>query len=83
MTQPRTTTAAAPTVLYTPAEVGRRIGRSRATVYRLINAGVIDVVHLPVAKSGLDQPGIGAVRISSDALEKFMASLRGAEAQAS
>lgn len=61
--------------LLTPAEVGRRIGRSRATVYRLINAGVIEHVTLPVAKPG-DNPSKGAVRVPLDALDRFTASLR-------
>jgi predicted site-specific integrase-resolvase len=61
--------------LLTPAEFGRRIGRSRATVYRLINAGLIETVTLPVAKPG-DTPSTGAVRIPLEALEKFSESLR-------
>jgi hypothetical protein len=73
MTQPTTTD---PQALLTPAEVGRKIGRSRATVYRLINAGQIEVVFLPAAKpANPDQPGQGAARIPSAALDRFIASL--------
>ena len=62
--------------LLTPAEVGRKIGRSRATVYRLINAGQIEVVFLPAAKpANPDHPGQGAARIPSAALDRFIASL--------
>lgn len=67
------------TTLLTPAEVGRRIGRSRATVYRLIESGRIETVTLPVAKPG-DKPSSGAVRIPAEALERFAASLRRSEA---
>jgi hypothetical protein len=44
-------------------------------VYRLINAGLIETVTLPVAKPG-DTPSTGAVRIPLEALEKFSESLR-------
>lgn len=62
--------------LLTPAQFGREIGRSRATVYRLISNGVIPVVHIPVAEPGTDgdgnkKRGQGAVRISSETLEAF------------
>ena len=62
--------------LLTPAQFGRKIGRSRATIYRLINNGLIPVVHLPVAAPGLDEDGNkkrgqGAVRISSETLDAF------------
>lgn len=60
--------------LLTPAEVGQRIGRSRATVYRLINAGHIETVTLPPARG----KGPGAVRVTPQALAKFIDSLRSA-----
>jgi hypothetical protein len=72
------------TTLLTPAEVGRRIGRSRATVYRLIESGRIETVTLPVAKPGEPKDGkpapTGAVRVPVAALERFNASLRRSEA---
>lgn len=49
--------------LLTPAEFGREIRRSRATVYRLIEAGLVAVIHLPVAQPDPDKPSAGAVRI--------------------
>lgn len=73
MTQTPPADAAA---LLTPAEVGRQIGRSRATVYRLINSGQIPTVTLPAAKpADPDRPGQGAVRITRAALEAFIAGL--------
>lgn len=69
-----------PQHLLTPAEVGRSIRRSRATVYRLINSGVLEVVHLPVAEPNPnpdpEKPkSQGATRITSESLAKFIESL--------
>lgn len=66
--------------LLTPAEVGRQIGRSRATVYRLINSGRLEVVQLPVAKPNPDPDpdkpkSQGATRITSESLASFIESL--------
>ena len=83
---PKQTPAPEGPTLLTPAEFGRRIGRSRATVYRLINAGLVETVTLPVAKPSTDPdatPTTGAVRIPLTALEKFAASLRASETKAS
>lgn len=76
---PKNPTTEGPALL-TPAEFGRRIGRSRATVYRLIAAGHIETVTLPVAKPGDNGQTQGAVRIPIEAFEKFTASLRTSKA---
>ncbi len=65
--------------LLTPAEFGRRIGRSRAYVYRLINEKRIRCVTIPASTKRADgKPGRGATRITTTALNDFLASLDGA-----
>jgi len=60
-----------PPALMTPAQFGREVGASRATVYRWINEGIIKPTPMPNAKTGKDGKRGTRTRISRDELERF------------